>query len=409
MNSGHSSKMVLALTVITAALGFFVDAYDLLLYSIVRNQSLSSLGLSGQELFRVGIDMLNAQLIGMLIGGIIWGVLGDVLGRRSVLFGSIILYSLATLTNGFVNGVTAYSVCRFIAGLGLAGELGAGVTLVSELMTKENRGYGTMIVAAVGVLGVVTASMVGGLFAWRTAYFIGGGLGFLLLMLRLGVPESLLFTNSKSRNVQRGNFIALFTNPLRLKKYVCLVLMAMPIWYAIGILVTFSPEIGKTLGLDPAPQAGKVILIYYLGLTFGDLTNGMFSQIFKNRKKIILIFMALTVVFCTVYFLEGARSRLFFYGICGCIGWSSGYWAVFITVSAEQFGTNLRATAAITAPNFVRGLTALLTIAFKTFIPLMGSIKSAALIGVVTMVIAFIALSQLEETYGKDLDYVEDL
>jgi MFS transporter, putative metabolite:H+ symporter len=357
----------------------------------------------------VGIDLLNAQLVGMLIGGVVWGVLGDIYGRRSVLFGSIILYSAATFANGFASSVSMYGACRFAAGLGLAGELGAGVTLVSELMSKEHRGYGTMIVAAVGVLGVVTASLIGDRFHWRTAYFIGGGLGFLLLLLRLGVRESMMFDRARSTSVSRGNMLALFTNAARLKKYVCLVLVAMPIWYAIGILITFSPEIGKALGLSVAPKAGTAILLYYLALTFGDITNGFLSQLLKNRKKIIGAFMLLTMLFCIAYFTVGGRSVTVFYVICFLIGWSSGYWAVFVTVSAEQFGTNLRATVAVTAPNFVRGLTTVLTIAFKSLQPQLGTVGSAALIGAVTTVIAFIALIQLEETYGKDLDYVEPI
>jgi len=400
-------RTIIVLAIIAAALGFFVDAYDLLLYNIVRNESLLGLGLSGEQLLSVGIDLLNAQLFGMLIGGIVWGILGDIHGRRSVLFGSIIFYSFATLLNGFAPNVPVYVVCRFIAGFGLAGELGAGVTLVSELMSKENRGYGTMIVAAVGVLGVVAASLVGNAFPWRTAYFIGGGLGLLLLLLRLGVHESLMFEKSRTVHISRGNFLLLFNSIGRFKKYVFLILVAMPIWYAIGILITFSPEIGSALGLSEVPKAGTAILLYYLALTFGDLTNGFLSQMFRSRKKIITIFMFLTAVFYIGYFLLGGRSLFLFYCFCFLIGWSSGYWAVFVTVSAEQFGTNLRATVAVTAPNFVRGLTVVLTLAFKILKTPLGDVASAALIGAVTMLIAFVALSHLEETFGKDLDYFE--
>jgi putative MFS transporter len=401
------SRTVVTLAILAAALGFFVDAYDLLLYSIVRNQSLMSIGLTGDQILSVGIDLLNAQLVGMLAGGVVWGVLGDRYGRRSVLFGSIVLYSIATCVNAFVGSVPVYAACRFVAGLGLAGELGAGVTLVSELMSKESRGYGTMIVAAVGVLGVVTASLIGDVFPWRTTYLIGGGLGFLLLLLRLGVRESSLFDRIKTASVSRGNFLALFTDVHRLRKYTCLILVAMPIWYAIGILITFSPEIGRALGLAVAPKAGTAILLYYLALTFGDLTNGFLSQVFRNRKRIIGVFMLLTVLFCIAYFTLSGRSITLFYLTCFLLGWSSGYWALFITMSAEQFGTNLRATVAVTAPNFVRGLTAVLTFAFKGLKPSLGTVPSAALIGAITLAIAFLSLLQLEETYGKDLDYTE--
>jgi MFS transporter, putative metabolite:H+ symporter len=404
---GYPRAVVLA--VITAALGFFVDAYDLLLYSIVRNASLAGIGVPEERILAVGILLLNAQLIGMLVGGVLWGVLGDIRGRRSVLFGSIILYSAATFANGFATNVPVYAVCRFVAGLGLAGELGAGVTLVSELMSKEHRGYGTMIVASVGVLGVVTASLVGDMFAWRTAYFIGGGLGFFLLFLRIGVRESGMFNRAKTTTASRGNFLALFTSAARFRKYACLILVAMPIWYSIGILITFSPEIGSALGLETAPKTGTAVMLYYLALTFGDLSNGFLSQVFRTRKKIIAVFMALITVFCACYFTLGGRSLNLFYVICFLLGWSSGYWAVFITVSAEQFGTNLRATVAVTAPNFVRGLTTVLTISFGALKPHLGTVNSAALVGVLTLALAFAALLQLEETYGKDLDYIEEV
>jgi predicted MFS family arabinose efflux permease len=403
----HPSRTVIALAILAAALGFFVDAYDLLLYGIVRNQSLLGIGLTGDQLLSVGIDLLNAQLIGMLIGGIFWGVWGDIHGRRSVLFGSIILYSAATFVNGLASNVAVYAICRFTAGLGLAGELGAGVTLVSELMSKEKRGYGTMIVASVGVLGVVTASLIGNQFPWRLAYFIGGGLGFLLLFLRLGVTESGLFNRAKNVAVSRGNFFWLFTNFSRLKKYLCLILVAMPIWYAIAILITFAPEIGGALGLTMIPQASTAIFLYYLALTFGDLTNGLLSQIYRTRIKIMAVFMLFMLLFCAAYFTLGGISLTGFYLICFLLGWSSGYWAVFITVSAEQFGTNLRATVAVTAPNFVRGLTVVLTMAFKNLKTPIGILPSAALVGLITILVAFLALSQLEETYGKDLDYLE--
>ncbi|MCX7626480.1 MAG: MFS transporter, partial [Candidatus Sumerlaeaceae bacterium] len=251
------------LAVLTAALGFFVDAYDLLLYSIVRRVSLEDLGFSGDQVRTVGVALLNAQLVGLLVGGILWGILGDLRGRRSVLFGSITLYSAATFANAFVHSATSYAVWRFVAGVGLAGELGAGVTLVSELMSPRNRGYGTMIVAAVGVLGVVAASLVGDLLPWRYSYAIGGILGFLLLLLRVGVSESPIFSKALRSSASRGNFFALFANGARFRRYLSIILVAMPIWYAIGILITFSPELGKTLGLDPPPKSSLAVMFYY--------------------------------------------------------------------------------------------------------------------------------------------------
>lgn len=405
----HDFRKSAILAILTAALGFFVDAYDLLLYSIVRKASLESLGFAGDQIRTVGVHLLNAQLLGLLLGGILWGVLGDLRGRRSVLFGSIAMYSVATLANAFVNSATAYGFWRFVAGIGLAGELGAGVTLVSELMSPRNRGYGTMIVASVGVLGVVTASLIGDLFPWRYSYAIGGVLGFLLLALRIGVSESPIFARALQAKTSRGNFFALFTNWDRFRRYASLILVAMPIWYAIGILVTFSPELGKALGLDPAPKSSLAVMFYYLALTFGDLVNGYLSQLFQTRKRIIASFMFLAVALSAVYLLAGGLSLTFFYATCAALGFVSGYWAVFVTVAAEQFGTNLRATVAVTAPNFVRGLTAILTWLFNLLATRMDVRLAAGIVGMGTFVLAALALSHIEETYGKDLDFIEKI
>ena len=404
-----SQRTQIMLAVIAAALGFFVDAYDLILYSIVRVESLKSLGVPPGALLDVGVDLLNAQLVGMLIGGVVWGVWGDRFGRRSVLFGSILLYSAATLANGRINYIPGYMACRFLAGLGLAGELGAGITLVSELMPARSRGYGTMIVAAVGVLGVVTASLIGDWFSWREAYFVGGILGFLLLLFRIGVSESGMFMRVQATKVPRGNFLALFTNWRRARRYLCVIAVALPIWYVIAVMITFAPEIGPKLGLASAPKTSRAVLFYYLGLTLGDLTTGFLSQAFKNRKKVIACFMLITTAAGVAYFLVGGRSLGTFYALCGLLGWSSGYWAVFLTTAAEQFGTNVRATVAVTAPNFVRGLMTPLTLAFRGLTPVVGTLSAAAGLGLVVVAGAFLALLQLEETYGRDLDYVEPL
>lgn len=397
----------LGLAVLAAALGYFVDAYDLILYNIVRVQSLRGIGVPEAELLSAGVTLLNAQLGGMLVGGVLWGVVGDRRGRRSVLFGSIFLYSSATLANGLIHSFAGYGLCRVLAGVGLAGELGAGVTLVAELLPKQTRGFGTMIVAAVGVIGVVTASFVAGLFAWRTAYVIGGCLGVFLLFLRIGVSESGLFAKVRDTGIRRGNFFALFARWRTCKKYLSVVLVALPIWFVIGIMVTFSPELGRDMGLDPAPQAGRAVLWYYLGLTVGDLTTGYLSQRFRNRKRVMAAFIAITALVGVAYFVLGGISLAGYYGICFALGWASGYWAVFITMSAEQFGTNLRATVATTAPNFVRGAIVPVTLVFRALGPSLGMRTAAALLGALSLVVAALALAQLDETYGKDLDFVE--
>ena len=403
----NSERKRMGLAVLAAALGYFVDAYDLILYNIVRVQSLRGIGVPEEALLRTGVDLLNAQLVGMLVGGVLWGVLGDRRGRRSVLFGSIFLYSAATLANGLIHSVSAYTLCRLFAGVGLAGELGAGVTLVAELLPKQTRGYGTMIVAAVGVTGVVTASLVAGTFTWRTAYLIGGALGIFLLLLRIGVSESGLFEKVRERTVSRGNFFALFARWATFRKYLSVVLVALPIWVIIGVIITFSPELGRDMGLSTPPQAGRAVLWYYLGLTLGDLTTGYLSQRLNSRKRVMAAFLAITGLVGAAYFALGGHSLGVYYVLCFALGWSSGYWAVFITMSAEQFGTNLRATVATTAPNFVRGATVPVTIAFRQLGPQIGMRNAAVLLAASSLLIGAVALRQLDETYGKDLDFVE--
>ncbi len=393
--------------VLIAALGYFVDIYDLILFAIVRKKSLADIGVLPDRVLDTGVLLINMQMGGMLIGGIAWGILGDKRGRISVLFGSIILYSLANIANSFVHTVPEYAIARFIAGVGLAGELGAGITLVSESLGKETRGYGTTIVATVGITGAVVGVLVAGLVSWRTSYVIGGCLGLGLLVLRVGVYESGMFEKIKTSNVSRGNFFMLFANARRAMRYVGIILVGVPIWYAVGILVTFSPEIGAALGMKPAPEAAKAVMWCYIGLAAGDFGSGALSQIMRSRKRVLLGFLILTSVAIAAYFVVGARSLVTFYGVCTLLGFATGYWAVFVTVAAEQFGTNVRATATTTAPNFVRGAVVPLTLVFAALKPRLGVPWAAAAVGIGTMLVAFLALRALDETYGKDLEYLE--
>jgi MFS family permease len=349
-------------------------------------------------------------MIGMLLGGILWGVLGDKRGRLSVLFGSILLYSLANIANGMVTDVTWYAVLRFVAGVGLAGELGAGITLVSESMSKKTRGYGTTFIAGVGILGAVVAVIVGKKFDdWRVAYYVGGGLGLLLLGLRVGVVESLLFKGmAKHSKVSRGNFFALFSKPKRALRFICLVFSGIPIWYAVGVLYFFAPEIGEAMGLNPRPNAGDAVLYGYIGLAIGDIMIGVVSQVLQSRKRALLIFVALAAVCVATYFVFGSRSVATFYWMCLVVGVGGGYWAIFVTVASEQFGTNLRATATTTAPNFVRGATVPLVFAFNALRKGSSAKEAAMIVGAVTLGLAFVSLFALEETFGRDLDFVEE-
>jgi putative MFS transporter len=397
----------ISIIVIVASLGYFVDIYDLILFSIVRIPSLKSLGLEGEALTSKGIMLLNMQMAGMLTGGIIWGILGDKRGRIKVLFGSIFLYSIANIANGYVQDISTYATIRFLAGVGLAGELGAGITLVSEVMPKETRGYGTMIVASVGLLGAVVASLVGDTFDWRIAYYVGGGLGLVLLFLRIGLYESGMYSNIQKTEVGKGRFLKLFTQKRRFLKYAKCILIGMPTWFVIGVLITLSPEFARTLGIDGVIAASKSVMYAYIGLVVGDLASGYLSQILKTRKNVVLLFLILNVIFISIYLFLNHSGIFYFYTICFLLGFSNGYWAVFVTNASEQFGTNLRATVTTTTPNFIRGSLVPISLTFQLLSASLGIIYSAAIVGFVCLTIAIIATIRTEETYGKDLDYVE--
>jgi len=395
--------------VIVAALGYFVDIYDLILFSIVRVPSLKSLGLSADELTNTGILLLDMQMLGMLIGGILWGVMGDKRGRLSVLFGSIFLYSAANIANGFIHSIPAYATWRFIAGIGLAGELGAGITLVAEILPKEKRGIGTMIVAVVGLTGAVVAGFMADIFDWRTCYFIGGGLGMLLLALRIGVNESGMFKHAKKTESSRGEFLALFTNSKRLIRYLRCIFIGLTTWYVIGILVSFSPEFAKALGVVGEVKAGTSVMFAYTGIVFGDLVSGALSQVLKSRIKVMFIFLVLSIIAVITYLTANDVSALTLYFMCGFLGFASGFWIIFVTIAAEQFGTNIRATVTTTVPNFVRGALIPLTFAFQYFKGQTDIITSAVIVGIVTLSIAIFALYGLKETFHEDLDYNEEM
>jgi putative MFS transporter len=404
------------LLVLVAALGYFVDIYDLLLFSVERINSLKGengiLGIlaSDAEIESVGKQLLNWQMGGMLIGGIFWGILGDKKGRLSVLFGSIILYSLANIANGFVQTVPQYAMLRFISGFGLAGELGAGITLVSETLSKENRGIGTMIVATIGVFGAVVAGFVSNYIPnWRTSFFIGGGMGLALLMLRIGVFESGMFVKTKEQNVPRGNLFSLLSSRKKAAKYFNIILVTVPVWYVMGILVTFAPEMMRSIGVTAfKPNPGKCIMYAYLGITFGDLASGLLSQLLKSRKKALATFLTLTVIGIIMYFTIAPYSEFAFYTVICFIGFATGYWAVFMSTASELFGTNIRSTVTTTAPNFVRGSLIFASMAVAACKNYMNPVHAAIVVGVVIFTIAGIALWNLEETFHKDLNYIED-
>ena len=402
---GLDRKVYLA--VLVAALGYFVDIYDLLLFSIVRVQSLEALGYSGAELLDKGIFLINVQMAGLLVGGVTWGILGDKRGRLSVLFGSIVMYSAANLLNAFVQNVEQYAALRFIAGIGLAGELGAGITLISEILPTRVRGFGTTIVAAVGIMGAVFGAIIGDAFNWRIAYVIGGVMGFLILLLRVGVTESGLFEKTKSEAVSRGNFFMLFRTRDRAFRFLNCIVIGIPIWFVIGILFTFAPEFGQAMQMSEIPTGGKAVMFGYIGISLGDLTSGLLSQYLRSRKKAVLAFIIITIIGVAAHLSIAHDSALSFYGTCLVMGLGAGYWAMFVQIAAEQFGTNIRSTVTTSVPNFVRGAVIPLTEGFKYMVPALGVIQSSIVVGGVSFALALASLFALKETFHLELNYNE--
>ena len=422
---------LLSVPVIVAALGYFVDIYDLLLFSIIRVKSLRGIGLDEHMIELDGKHIIAIQMGGLLLGGFIWGILGDKKGRLSVLFGSILLYSLANIANGFVHTVFEYEAARFIAGIGLAGELGAGVTLVSELVSKEKRGIATSIVAGVGLTGAIAAYAVAHSFEWmhlygstslsnwavkvvqngddwRYCYFLGGILGFLLLIMRVSVFESGMYSHMHLKDSRKGNLGMFFERGDRMKKYVLAILIGLPCWYVIGILLTFSKEFGEHFGIKEPIDSGKAVMYAYIFISIGDLLIGFISNYWKSRKKALMFYYVLTVIGIIAYFTQKNGSATFMYIVCMFLGFATGFWALFVTMAAEHFGTNLRATVTTTVPNMVRGSLILLLGMFELLNKVLDYLTSAIITGTFVMVISLIAVAMTEETFGKDLNFLEE-
>lgn len=416
MNEKQKDKKLWTL-IIVASLGYFVDIFDLILFNVVKYKSFQALGFSPDKINEYEISLFNYQMMGMLIGGLFWGILGDKKGRISVLFGSILLYSIANIANAFVHSFEAYAIWRFIAGLGLAGELGAGITLVTETMQKDKRGIGTMIIVTFGALGAVVASIVGKYFDWNTAYIIGGVLGLVLLLLRAGTFESKMFEATKDTKVKRGNFFMLFQERKRFVKFMSCIFIGFPVWFFIGVLVALSKYFFKFDGVSTQEQVSQGVTYSYIGLSIGDLLCGLASQYFRNRKKVIFSYLAISFILMFVYLLNTNISFGMFKVMSLCVGIATGYWALFVTNAAEQFGTNLRSTVTNTVPNFVRGAVVPITFSFKYLVgvfvgaeialPAAGAINAALIVGSVCILLAMVSLFSIDETFEKDLDYHE--
>ena len=393
--------------ILFVALGYFVDVFDLLLFAVVRVESLRDLGM-GSRTVEVGALLQNAQLIGLMVGGLVWGTLGDRRGRRAALYGSILLYSVANLANATVTSVPQYAAWRFIAGFGLAGELGAGLTLVGEMVDRRARGTATTLVAALGTTGAIAAAIVGQLVTWRWAYAIGGVLGLVLLALRVRVQDSPMFTRTHATSARRGDIRRLFDSRDRAARYVRTILIGVPIWFTVGVLITFAPEFARLLGVSGEVVAGTTIVVFFTGATLGDLACGLLSQVLRSRRRAVAWFYALSVPVIAVYLLGAADTPLAFYIVCGLLGIGAGFWAVMVTMAVEQFGTDLRATVATSVPTFVRASAVPMTLAFLALRPSLGMAAAAGVIGALVFAAALWALWQLPETYGRDLDFVEE-
>jgi MFS family permease len=406
-NNPSILRSIFSATVLVAGLGYFVDIYDLLLFGIVRVESLKGIGLPESEFLNAGILLVNLQMVGMLVGGVVWGVIGDKKGRVSVLFGSILIYSLANIANAFVHSLEFYGLLRFIAGFGLAGELGAAVTLVSESLKKEYRGLGTAVVSSIGISGAICAGVLAEAFGWRASYFIGGVMGLILLVLRLSIFESGMFKEVQRTHVRKGDLRMLFFPMSRFLRYMRCILIGVPIWYAIGILVTFSPELSSLLRVRGVVTAGKSILFCYLGGSLGNLTCGLLSQYLRSRRKAAFVFLIFLLGFSCLLLCSDQLSSTQFYWITIALGFSTGYWVVFMTMAAEQFGTNLRATVTTTVPNFVRGSVVILTFAFQELGHSLGLLESAWRVGLVAVGLAFASVIWMHETFDTELDFLE--
>jgi MFS family permease len=398
-----------AMLIVVAALGYFVDIYDLILFNIVKKPSLIALGVTNEALEDTGILLFNMQMIGMLLGGLIWGIAGDRKGRVRVLFGSIIMYSLANIANGFVQNVGQYAIIRLIAGIGLAGELGAGITLISETMHREYRGYGTMIVVTFGALGAVLAANVADKFDWQVAYFTGGGLGLALLALRLGTFESGMYTGMNNSSIKRGNLLSLFSNSKNAFRYIYCILIGLPIWFVVGVLVALSETFADVLHVQGEVRVSQAVMYCYLGLSVGDVISGLMSQLLRSRKKVVLSYLIFAVLIILLYLFSPVVNSSIFYFYCFLLGAATGYWALFVTIASEQFGTNIRSTVTNTVPNFVRGAVVPITLSYKSLVPFLTPVYAALLVGSVCLLLAFTAIFRISETFGADLDYYETM
>ncbi|MFZ1423198.1 MAG: MFS transporter [Saprospiraceae bacterium] len=402
------SKSIFSIPVLVAALGYFVDIYDLQLFNIVGKESLEKgLKLAPEAIAQYDYQLFLWQMGGMLLGGIVFGILGDKLGRKSVLFSSILIYSLANIANAFVTDIHQYQIVRLIAGFGLSGELGAAITLISEIIDKERRGWGTMIVVSAGALGAVAGNLIAKQTDWQVSYIVGGILGLVLLAFRVGTFESGMFDRLKTKAIQKGNFFMLFRERSTFIKYMCCIMVGLPVWFVIGILVKFSGKYAMYLGIEGPISTGDAIMYSYIGLSIGDLASGWLSQVWRSRRKVVFTYLIFTCILTVIYLYARGISVTAFYFLSFGLGFATGFWALFVSIASEQFGTNIRATVTTTVPNFVRGAVIPITLSFNYLLNLYEIQTATWIVGGVCLFLSGISTYILKETFAKDLDYYE--
>jgi putative MFS transporter len=395
--------------VIVAALGYFVDVVDLWLFSNFRVASLRDLGLPAEEVTTTGAYLLNCQQAGLLLGGLLWGVMGDRRGRASVMFGSILLYSIGNILNAFVVSVPQYAALRFLTGLGLAGEIGAGITLVCELLPRTKRGIGTTFVTGLGVAGAIAASLMGKYMNWRTAFFVGGIMGLTLLFLRTLTHDSSMFAKMQQQGqLRRGSLALLLFRRDNVRKFLGCIAVGAPVWLSVAIFSIFSLEVAPALGITEPISVPDCLLCISIGMTAGDLGAGLLSQLLRSRKLPLLILLVLTCLTSIVITAGAVSTSMGYMTMVGFLGLFSGYWACLLTTSAEQFGTNIRATAATMVPNLVRATTIPMTIGFVTLKQYISIQNTVWVLVVIVFILAFLGLRTLKETFHTDLEYYSE-
>jgi putative MFS transporter len=401
------SRFNIFLVLFVASFGYFVDVYDLWVFAAVRVASLKDLGVPTAEIMPTGILLLNLQMGGMLLGGILFGVLGDRMGRTRVMFFSILTYSLATLANAFVPNVETYAVLRFLSGIGLAGELGLGATLISEILPKEKRGLGVGVLVGFGVMGPMAAGLAAQAFDWKTCYLIGGILGLALLALRVRVAESPIFQEAEKTATRQGDLRLMFESPTRLWRFLGCVALGLPTWLVFGILITFSEEILGSLSL-PA-LAAPILLVYCnIAMPIGNFVTIGVSQYFKNRRWVMAGFTLFALVGVMALFLLPRPLSPFEVKIVYMvITFAAGSWVLMAVIAAESFGTNLRATAATAVPNFARASVIPMTLGLQALKPHMPLGDAVMILMGLCFILPLIALWRLKETFGKPLNYFE--